>query len=282
MRRAILLLLMLCLARPLAAAELKLASWNIAWLTLRSAELPRDQRPRTAADFDRLAQYAARLDADILALQEVDGPEAAARVLDPRAYAFFFPEEEDLQRAGFAVKRGLRVRQNPDLAGLDLRPRARFSLRRGTDITVETPSGPLRLLSIHLIAGCRDAPLGAGEACESLDRQAEILAGWVAARQAEGVAFAILGDFNRAMAGPQDALLRRLHAAGPLTRVTEGVSDPCWRGGRRFIDQILLGGKARDWLVPGSLRVMVYEERDPRFRDRLSDHCPLSVRLGGR
>ncbi|MCO6418630.1 endonuclease/exonuclease/phosphatase family protein [Siccirubricoccus sp. KC 17139] len=286
MRRTILLLLSLFLL-PIAAsaAELKLASWNIAWLTLRSAELPRDQPPRAAADLERLKRYAQRLDADILALQEVDGPEAAALVLDPGAYAFFFPDEADLQRTGFAVRRGLRVRQNPDLAGLDLRPRARFSLRRGTDITVETAAGPLRLLSIHLIAGCREAPLGAGEACESLDRQAEILAGWVAARQAEGTAFAILGDFNRAMAGPEDALLRRLTAAGPLTRVTEGVSDPCWtggRGGRRFIDQILLGGPARRWLVPGSLRVMVYEERDPRFRDRLSDHCPLSVRLGAR
>jgi hypothetical protein len=64
--------------------------------------------------------------------------------------------------------------------------------------------------------------------------------------------------------------------------VTEGVGDPCWsagRGAKRFIDHIFLGGAARDWLLPKSLRVMVYAERDRAFRSRLSDHCPLSVRL---
>jgi endonuclease/exonuclease/phosphatase family metal-dependent hydrolase len=281
--RITILVLALLLSLPATATELKLSSWNIAWLSFRGALLPSDVTPRGAADLGLLAAYARRLDADILALQEVDGPQAAARILDPGSYAFFFPAEDDVQRTGFAVRRGLRVRQNPDLAALDLRPRARFSLRRGTDITVETPAGPLRLLSVHLVAGCRDAALSRPmDKCESLSQQAAILAGWVAARQREGVAFAILGDFNRAIAGPQDELLRVLTAEAPLTRANEGFSDPCWagaRGARRFIDQILLGGPARQRLVPESLRVLVYEERDPRARERLSDHCPISVRL---
>ena len=98
----------------------------------------------------------------------------------------------------------------------------------------------------------------------------------------EGVAFALLGDLNRGIAGPQDDLLRALAGAAPLTRATEGVSDPCWagaRGARRFVDHILLGGEARRWVVPDSLRVLVYAERDRAWRERLSDHCPLSLRL---
>ena len=115
-----------------------------------------------------------------------------------------------------------------------------------------------------------------------MSRQATILAGWVAERQQEGIPFAILGDFNRAMAGPADPFLRILAAEGPLLRATEGVSDPCWagaRGARRFIDHILLGGTAPTWRIPDSLRVLVYAERDPAWRERLSDHCPLSLRL---
>ncbi len=282
----LLLPLLLILALPAAGAELKLATWNIAWLTLRAEgdpALPRDVARREPVDLDRLAHYARRLDADIVALQEVDGPEAAARVFDPAAYAFFFPAERDVQRTGFAVRRTLRATQNPDLEALDLIPQARFSLRRGTDITVEVPGGVLRLLSIHLNAGCRDAPLGRpGRECESLSRQTEILAGWAGARRREGMAFAIMGDFNRAMAGTDDELMHALSSAAPLTRATEGFSDPCWagaRGPRRFIDHILLGGEARRWLVPDSLRVLVYAERDAAARERLSDHCPLSVRL---
>src|SRR5690349_12774389 len=116
--RAAILTFLLLLAPPLAAAELKLATWNLAWLTLRPAgdpELPRDLTTRRPADFDLLAAYARRLDADMVALQEVDGPEAAARVFDPRTYEFHFAQERDVQRVGFAVRRGLRVTRHPDL-----------------------------------------------------------------------------------------------------------------------------------------------------------------------
>ncbi|MCX8133525.1 MAG: endonuclease/exonuclease/phosphatase family protein [Roseococcus sp.] len=281
------LLLALLLPLPLAATELKLATWNIAWLTLRPATdelLPRGLAPRQPGDFARLADYARRLEADIVALQEVDGAEAAARVFDPRAHQFFFTRENDIQRTGFAVRRGFAVTQHEDLAALDLAPEARFSQRRGADVTVEAHGRRLRLLSIHLNAGCREGPMLAsrGRECESLLRQSEVLARWIAERRREGVAFAIMGDFNRRMDHPRDEMGALLAAAAPLTRATEGASNPCWadaRGGRPFIDHILLGGAARDWFQRSSLRVMVYAERDPAFRDRLSDHCPISVRL---
>ncbi|WP_421993157.1 endonuclease/exonuclease/phosphatase family protein [Roseococcus sp.] len=279
-----LLAIALLAASPLQAAEIKLATWNIAWLTLRPPHdraLPRDLTPRQPEDFTRLADYARRLDADVLALQEVDGPEAAARILDPNDYRFFFPDERDIQRTGFAVRRSLRAIRNADLAELDPIPNERFSLRRGTDITVEVEGRMLRLLSVHLKAGCREAG-DRGRECDTLMGQSSVLAGWIAARRREGAAFAILGDFNRRATGANDAFFAPLAAAAPLLRANEGVSNPCWsdaRGGRPFIEHILLGGPARDWVQANSLRVMVYAERDPAMRDRLSDHCPISVRL---
>jgi len=284
--RAVALALFLLLTPPLAAAELKLATWNLAWLTLRPAgdpDLPPDLTPRRPADLDLLATYARRLDADVVALQEVDGLEAAARVFDPRIYEFHFTQERDIQRTGFAIRRGLRITRNPDLEALDLHPRARHSLRRGADITLEAGGERLRLLSVHLNAGCREGPIAApGQHCEKLARQAAVLADWIAARRQEGVGFAILGDLNRQMRGPQDEMMRTLAAAAPLTRVTEGFSNPCWadaRGGRAFIDHILLGGAAQGWWLRDSLRVMIYAERGREWRDRLSDHCPVSIRL---
>ena len=58
------------------------------------------------------------------------------------------------ERPGFAIRRGIAWRANPDLAALDLAPDARFSLRRGADITVTIEGRALRLLSVHLRAGC--------------------------------------------------------------------------------------------------------------------------------
>ncbi|WP_424811148.1 endonuclease/exonuclease/phosphatase family protein [Roseococcus sp. YIM B11640] len=283
--RLSLIALALLLAAPLQAAEIKLASWNIAWLTLRHAgdpALPRDLATRRPADFERLAAYARRLDADVVALQEVDGTDAAARVFDPAQYAFHFTEEHDVQRPGFAIRRGIPFTRNPDLEELDLIPRARFSLRRGADVTLHLGEQRLRLLSVHLKAGCREGPLDGSRDCESLGQQSAVLARWIAERREERAAFIVLGDFNRRMQGSRDAFLEELRAAAPLTRANEGVSDPCWsdaRGGRPFITHMLLGGRAREWMVPGSLRVMVYAERDWSLRERISDHCPLSIRL---
>lgn len=285
--RRILALLLLLLATPAAAQEIKLATWNIAWLTLRPAgdpALPRDVPARAPGDFALLRGYADRLAADVIALQEIDGEAAAARVFDPARYAIHLTDERDVQRPGFAVRRGLRFTANPDLAALDLRAGARFSLRRGADITVHGTSGAsLRLLSVHLKAGCREDPFetSGDRDCADLSRQAEIIARWVAAREREGAAYVVLGDFNRRMQ-PDDDFLGLLTRAAPLTRATEGLSSPCWanaRGGWPFISHLLAGGPARSWMQPRSLTVLTYSETARSYRQRLSDHCPISVRL---
>jgi endonuclease/exonuclease/phosphatase family metal-dependent hydrolase len=286
-RTLLALLLALLLAPPVAAQEIKLATWNIAWLTLKPTghpALPDGVRARTPEDFHLLRGYANRLNADIVALQEIDGEQAAARLFDPSHYTIHLTDEADVQRPGFAIRRTFRVTRNPDLAELDLRPRARYSLRRGADVTVEAPGGArLRLLSVHLDAGCREEPLGqdAPRDCQGLARQAAIIGRWVEARRREGIAFAVLGDFNRRMHANDD-FLRIVEGGERLRRPTEGLSSPCWataRGGWPFISHLLIGGAARDWVVPQSFAVLVYAERDRSFRDRLSDHCPVSVRL---
>jgi endonuclease/exonuclease/phosphatase family metal-dependent hydrolase len=288
--RPVLTALLLLLALPATATELKITTWNIAWLTTKPAghpNLPRSVRPRSEQEFARLRAYATRLAADVVALQEVDGPLAAARVFDATRYDFHFPAETDTQRAGFAWRRGLTVTRNPDLMALDLAPSARFSLRRGADITVrDGDAPPIRLLSVHLDGGCAWDPIRQPNSrdCQNLGRQAAILRDWIAARRAEGVAFAILGDFNRRMER-NDEFIALLNEAAPLTRVTQGFANPCTTSGtgsRPFIDHILLGGPARDWLVRDSFRVMVFTERDGAIRERLSDHCPVSVRIDPR
>ena len=69
-----------------------------------------------------------------------------------------------------------------------------------------------------------------------------------------------------------------LQQAAPLTRATEAHASPCW-GGESFIDHIILGDTARDWLEPDTLRVLTYRETGEEWKERLSDHCPVSVRL---
>lgn len=273
--------LLLLLSYGAHAAELRVATWNLEWLTARPAgdpALPENVRPKRPEDIEALRRYAAMLDADVVAFQEVDGPEIAAQVFPPQRYAIVTTGDDVVQRVGFAIRRGIPVSRNPDLVGLDIDPAARHRLRSGADITLDLPGGRLRLLSVHLKSGCNHGRLsGSGRVCDILRQQVAPLQGWIAQRRGEGVPFVLLGDFNRRMEG-RDELLAALTAAAPLVRATEGRASPCW-GGDSFIDHILAGGAARGWMQPDSLRVMVYRETDAAARERLSDHCPVSVRF---
>ena len=268
------------------AAELRVATWNLEWLTARRAgdpALPENVRPKRPEDIDALRRYALTLDADVIAFQEVDGPEMAVQVFPAERYAIVITADDVVQRVGFAVRHGIPMRHNPDLAGLDVLPGAAHRLRSGADITLDLPGARLRLLAVHLKSGCsRDRLSGAHGAslsrtCETLRRQIAPLQGWIAQRREEGVPFVLLGDFNRQMDGP-DELLAAFARTAPLARATEGRASPCWGGGS-FIDHILAGGAARSWMVPDSLRVMVYRETSDAAREQLSDHCPVSVRF---
>ena len=264
---------------PASAADLKIATWNLEWLTQRHVGdpvLPDDVVPKTAEDWALLRRYAAALDADVVALQEVDGPEAAAMVFPPQRYDLYFTHDHVVQRVGFAVRRGIPVRRNPDLVGLDLYPEAKFRLRSGIDLTLDLPSGPIRLLGVHLKTGCHFDRLDSSprRQCETLRGQVAVLQGWIAQRREEGVPFVLAGDFNRRM-DDNDQLLAALKKTGPLARATEGRGSPCWGGGA-FIDHILAGGAARAWIDPATLRVQVFREA-PDMKEHLSDHCAVSV-----
>jgi endonuclease/exonuclease/phosphatase family metal-dependent hydrolase len=269
-----------CLLLPgfAAAEELKLATWNLDWLTVRSsgdADLPSDAHPKQAQDIETLNHYASELNADVIAIQEVDGAAVAARVFPADKYSIHMSHDHVVQRVGLVVRRGIRYSVNPDLSDLNID----HHLRSGVDITLLIDPAPLRVLAVHLKTGCFDRRLS-GRAhgdCVELRDQETALAGWIRARQAEGIGFTVLGDFNRHMDGT-DQFWRALERAAPLTRATEGHSSPCW-GGEAFIDHIILGGAARDWLEPDTLRVLTYRENGAEWKARLSDHCPVSVRL---
>jgi len=220
------------------------------------------------------------LDADVVALQEVDGVAAARRVFDPERYAFHFTSEADQrQRTGFAFRRGLAVEPQPDLVEL-----AVSGSRRGADILVRAPGAELRLLSVHLKSGCRVEPeRDPGKACAILREQFPVLGRWIEARAREAVPFAVAGDFNRSWSAG-DPLWVGLDDGDPpgvdLADPARGLRPRCWYGAyAAFVDHILLGAGAARWLVPGSFQEVVYHDADRRARAKLSDHCPIAVAI---
>lgn len=274
-------------------APLKIASWNMAWLTDRlpgadgDAGVPPNIYHRTKADYDLVAKYVRRLNADVVAFQEVDGTAVAAKVFDPKVYELHATDEPDVQRPGFAVRKGISFQKNPDFVELDVIADQARSLRRGADITLKVNGQDIRLLAVHLKSGCPRQPLGSGGAnCPLLKRQLPILKTWIDQRIAEGTPFIVLGDYNRILADSDDfwETINQGGSAG-LRRSTANQTSACWGGKHpQFIDHMVMGGAARFWFSPSTFTVLEYDETAPSFEQKISDHCPQSAdfNVGGK
>jgi endonuclease/exonuclease/phosphatase family metal-dependent hydrolase len=283
-------------AAPGSPQQLHLATWNLEWLltpetSLRlrvrclrgERHLPCDvaqDRPRSAADFAALAREAKKLDADVVALQEVEDAAAAEHVFG--GYRFCFTQRRGWQNVGFAIRAGVPYRCEPDETAMALGDK----VRRGAVLTLfPGETRELHLLAVHLKSGCSSDPLDASpEACHLLARQAPGISQWIRAQAAHRFAFAVLGDFNRDLRGEavQGAgLWASLSGSAALQDAGSGTPFRACHSGKpftRYIDYILLGPALAQDLVPGSFVRHVYADRDAH-RFRLSDHCPLSVRV---
>ena len=190
------------------AARVRIASWNVEYLMTAETHLALrsdcaeqggmvggDDRtlpcaitrrePRRSADYASLRHYAATLAADIVALQEVDGPEAAALVFP--GYDFCFSTRAHTQKNGFAIRRGLPYRCENEYEALSLDN----AVRRGVVATFFPGTRQeFRLMSVHLKSGCPAGPLTAeGRNCDLLSRQIAPLEAWIDEQARAGSSF---------------------------------------------------------------------------------------------
>jgi endonuclease/exonuclease/phosphatase family metal-dependent hydrolase len=289
-----------------APAELKIATWNLEWFmtpeTLRAltpactpADAPRDgarrsvpcdvahELARSREDIAALKRHARVLDADVVALQEVDGPEAA-RLVFPN-YEFCFSGRIAVQNNGFAIRRGVPFSCAPDLTELSMNE----DVRRGVELRLFPGTAQeMRLLSVHLKSGCaRDSLESTRPSCGQLARQVPVLERWIDAQAADHKPFALLGDFNRDLrretAGP--SVWTELDDADPpdadLVNTAEGQAFQNCMNSQTFsgyIDYIILGRQMARGLVRDSFGRELFPPKDAQRR-KLSDHCPVFIRL---
>lgn len=283
---AISLLLTACATTPSSPpAPLRIATWNMEHLSEDGAQ---GCKARTDADYALMRSYAERLNADVIAFEEVQSIKAAARVFDPAKYQLIIEHRPagdhfacsgqegrklTRQAVGFAIRKGVAFDRAPDLADLAI---GNPNLRSGVDITIRARGhAPLRLLAVHLKSGCFNGLKG--DACETLQQQVSVLEKWIDARAAEPVRFAVLGDFNRRLARKDDVLWTDLDDSQPANAdlsLAEGLATPkCDPRFKEFIDHIVLDARATRDLA--GFEELTYAPTD----GHPSDHCPVLVSL---
>jgi endonuclease/exonuclease/phosphatase family metal-dependent hydrolase len=267
-----------------AGPSLKLASWNTEHLAEANGS---GCRPRTDADYASMRAYVDGLGADVIAFQEVETKAAAERVFDPATYTVVIEDRVgtnrggfcrgregltiNAQRTGFAVRKGIPFDRQPDFTAIQV---GNPDLRSGVDLIVRPGGGePIRVLSVHLKSGCSSG--ASNEACPVLFEQVPIMEQWIDQRAAEGVRFAVLGDFNRRLAMPNDSVWADWDDASPsnadLALASGDQSAQCNPRYRDFIDFIVLDRRAT-----GGLRG--FEEKTFEA-ESLADHCAVAASL---
>lgn len=186
---------------------------------------------RETADLSTWARYAQKVEAlaamfrrieqqgvGLVALQEVFGV-AAAQAIAPAGWTVATTRELPgvpviAQHVGVAWRRGVNVRDIAAVNALADSGVAGRPLRPGLAFTVDVAGKPVRVLVVHLKAGCRsrdlDTPLTERDAalpperqdvvasdCAMLRYQLPALEDWIDANAARD--FAVLGDFNRTL-----------------------------------------------------------------------------------
>jgi endonuclease/exonuclease/phosphatase family metal-dependent hydrolase len=303
------------LPERVASGRLRLATWNIEYLiepatyaALREGcvasggRVPGNERAipcvivprldRQPEDFAAIARYARELDADVLAMEEVDGPGAASLILS--GYDFCFTSRANVQKNGVAIRRGIPHRCEPDFMPLSLGDR----VRRGVVVTLFPGSKrELTLMAVHLKSGCPDGPMTKADDsdCATLALQLPFLEQWIDAQARAGKRFGLLGDFNRRISleqggardvdgrqlnlwpeindgDPPDAALTAVTLSAPFRKcVATDEYDS-------YIDLIVLGRKLAADIIPGSFQRVTYSAEDFKRFD-LSDHCPVGIEL---
>ena len=252
---------------------------------------------RSPADLAAQARYAAGLNADIVALQEVDGP-SAAKLLFPAGYSFCFamrvvtnPDgttEAPVQDVGFAVRDGVPFECKPAWREIGLSDN---SVRWAAQITVSpnTPSA-IDMMAFHLKSGCPRKPLNtAADPCPKLRTQTALLHDRLAARPDNAPPLVLLGDFNRTLEftppdDPQTEMWPNLDVPNggerDLTAVSQTLPYQKCNAGDSFdsyIDHIVVSGSLAPRL--GAAAHVAQDPADVAAKLKISDHCAVRVEL---
>ncbi len=303
--KVLFILLTSVLLPPLSAqagSGITVASWNVNHLGAVAGVSIRPGTPvRTERDYSILASYRKQLNADIIALQEMGSPQAAARIFPEDEYTIIFSSrynepvgagrtKGDIYTA-LAIRKPIKVIKREDLKTLQSeveRDGPKRWTRRGVGALLEVDGKKFWALAVHLKSGCHKQSLNKPKdtSCKILSSQRIPLEKWTDRRFNEGIPFMILGDFNRVFDKhePDDHLWNYMDDGDPagleLKRLPYKKRTGCpGNEGRHPIDFLVFDKRAWKFVKKTSFREIRYSPAHAALGERLSDHCPISVRL---
>jgi endonuclease/exonuclease/phosphatase family metal-dependent hydrolase len=285
-----------------AANSITVATWNINNLHEDAGSAIRPGAPvREEEDYAILILYQKKLDADIVALQEISSPQAATRIFPPDEYTILFSSryndpvgegrlEGDIFTA-LAIRKPIRVLKSEEIVGLQhviKRNGKNTWTRRGVAALIDAYGKQFWILIVHLKSFCHGSNLEKPTSvdCRVLSEQRMALEQWTDRKFNEGLPFMILGDFNRIfdLYGQNDHLWSYVDDHEPeglnLWRLPYKMVTQCpGHEGRYPIDFLVFDNRAWEFVDKDSFLEILYAPEHTALGNRISDHCPIRVDL---
>jgi len=278
----------------LQAQEIRFASWNIEHLAEENGS---GCVPRHDSDYMKLQEFAVGLNADVVALQEVENLAAVARAFPENNWDIILSQrpasktyscrgsgfESTQQRVAIAIRKGLSYE---DLGSFEELALEREGLRYGVQIRIIGEMDTVDVMAVHLKSGCfvDDFSSSDRSACEVLEQQVPVLDHWIETHVSKKQKFVVLGDFNHRLANEENKMWHILsEIQGAPLEISNSMQNltGCHPRYPAPIDHILMGPEASRLRVAGSETVHYFPKKSGEMseEDMLSDHCPISVVL---
>ena len=282
------------LAPYLSAQEVRVASWNIEHLAEHNKV---GCVPRSTLDYEKLRNFSELLNADVIALQEVENTAAVERVFpksewnivlsdrpNSRSYNCRGNDQESTQqRVAVVLRKGIKYQNKGSFEELGLKMEG---LRYGVVVEIFGDRDTINLLALHLKSGCfvDDYSTSKLRACEVLETQIETLDDWIENSIIENKKFIVLGDFNSRLTVENSMFWNKLVNMDNMPiGIQNGMQNltGCHPRYPDLIDHIILGPETSKLQIQNSQMVHFYSStgRHMAEEDMLSDHCPVSLVL---
>ena len=282
------------LAPYLSAQEVRVASWNIEHLAEHNKV---GCVPRSTLDYEKLRNFSELLNADVIALQEVENTAAVERVFpksewnivlsdrpNSRSYNCRGNDQESTQqRVAVVLRKGIKYQNKGSFEELGLKMEG---LRYGVVVEIFGDRDTINLLALHLKSGCfvDDYSTSKLRACEVLGTQIETLDDWIENSIRGNKKFIVLGDFNSRLTRENSMFWNKLVEMNNMPiGIQNGMQNltGCHPRYPDLIDHIILGPETSKLQIQNSQMVHFYSStgRHMAEEDMLSDHCPVSLVL---
>ncbi len=275
-----------------SSEDLRIVAWNIEHLAENDGE---GCVARNESDYQALRDFAATMNADVVALQEVENEAAVARVFPLDEWEILLSERPDTnpyecrgsgrpstqQKVAYAIRKGVSYEFIESFDELAI---GNPGLRHGLVIRLTGTPEPVDVMNVHMKSGCfvDDYSTSNRDACETFEDQVPILDGWMEERIQNGTGFIVLGDFNHRIVELGNRLWSDLTTMdGSPVELRSSMENirGCHPRYPAPIDHVVVGSTALDYYKEGSEQVFFFTDENMTEDEMLSDHCPVGLDL---